>query len=435
MAKEEVEMGEITDITNEDILAAMDKVLADDELNLWTNLEHIAAFVKAFYWEYWKDLLGLGYVEREIAIMVTLRLEHDIIDVMKSDLLADIYEELARTLHVHGTFWNFITNGLGIAYDDATSIYSWIAGGWKNKVDARLTDLEAEDAPFNDETLAKLLYVADHYEEIKALVEDDITFIISEVMDQVTPMVTAQVTAQMASYISRLEVVEQIVASHEFFFFDWLMDVVAWLLTGMTIPIDDIEDALITVGEWFIDEIFKITDPLEARITALEEGTSGGIGLTEEEVRAIVNEMIADLEGIAGPQGPVGPPGPAGPIGPAGPPGDVEFEITDHLNDINTMLYGKLTQATGITTDRLTGVIDWILATYGERFAELSGQITPISEFLTDDMRTSLTGIVEAFGTPEALISFILDVEEGQEDAMLELMQILISMTFERGII
>jgi hypothetical protein len=38
------------------------------------------------------------------------------------------------------------------------------------------------------------------------------------------------------------------------------------------------------------------------------------------------------------------------------------------------------------------------------------------------------------FGSPEAIISFLIPESEGQEGEVLDLMQILISMTFERGI-
>lgn len=61
-------------------------------------------------------------------------------------------------------------------------------------------------------------------------------------------------------------------------------------------------------------------------------------------------------------------------------------------------------------------------------------EVTEIRNFLTKDMKTSLTGMVDAFGTPEALIGFLLDVEPGEEGDMLDLMQILIAMTFERGL-
>jgi len=49
-------------------------------------------------------------------------------------------------------------------------------------------------------------------------------------------------------------------------------------------------------------------------------------------------------------------------------------------------------------------------------------------------MQTTLTGIAEAFETPETLIAFLLDVPEGQENITFELWQILVTQIMERGL-
>ena len=49
-------------------------------------------------------------------------------------------------------------------------------------------------------------------------------------------------------------------------------------------------------------------------------------------------------------------------------------------------------------------------------------------------MQTTLTGIAEAFETPEALIAFLLDVPEGQENITFDLWQILVTQIMERGL-
>jgi len=104
------------------------------------------------------------------------------------------------------------------------------------------------------------------------------------------------------------------------------------------------------------------------------------------------------------------------------------------IDDINSQLRDKMTMTDGFIGAGITGVVDTMISLYGERFSDLQGQLTPITEFLTSDMQTSLTDLVDAFGTPEALISYLLDVPEGEEEGMLALMQILISQTMERGI-
>lgn len=138
--------------------------------------------------------------------------------------------------------------------------------------------------------------------------------------------------------------------------------------------------------------------------------------------------------GPAGPPGPSGPPGPMGPPGIQGPKGEPGEGIGFNIDEINRQLRDKMTQAAGFVGTGLTGVIDTMIVLYGERFADLQTQITPITEFLTTDMQSTLTGIVEAFETPEALIAFLLDVPEGQEDVTYELMQLLIAQTMERGL-
>ena len=82
----------------------------------------------------------------------------------------------------------------------------------------------------------------------------------------------------------------------------------------------------------------------------------------------------------------------------------------------------------------MTGVIDYNIEKIGEIFTRYDLEVKPITDFLTADMQESLTGIIAAFDTPEALIAFILDVPEGEEAATYELMQLLIAETMSRGL-
>jgi len=54
---------------------------------------------------------------------------------------------------------------------------------------------------------------------------------------------------------------------------------------------------------------------------------------------------------------------------------------------------------------------------------------------MTTEFLETITTLVAAFETPEAIIAFLLDVPEGEEAATYELMQLLIANTFEMGII
>ncbi|GAI21984.1 unnamed protein product, partial [marine sediment metagenome] len=85
-----------------------------------------------------------------------------------------------------------------------------------------------------------------------------------------------------------------------------------------------------------------------------------------------------------------------GPPGIQGPPGEPGEGIGFNIEEINSQLRDKMTQAAGFVGVGLTGVIDTMISLYGERFADLQTQITPITEFLTADMIDTLTVIAEA---------------------------------------
>jgi len=135
--------------------------------------------------------------------------------------------------------------------------------------------------------------------------------------------------------------------------------------------------------------------------------------------------------GPAGQMGPRGLPGEPGPIGPAGEPGEgIGFTI----EAIDAGLKDRLSYNESLIMTDLTDVIDYYIDRIGWINGKISDEIQPIVDFLTVDMQSTLSGIAEAFETPEALIAFLLDVPEGQEDITFDLWQILITQIMERGI-
>ena len=138
--------------------------------------------------------------------------------------------------------------------------------------------------------------------------------------------------------------------------------------------------------------------------------------------------------GPAGPSGPGGPPGPMGPAGPQGPAGDPGEGIGFNIEEIDAGLKDRIAFGYAESDPFLTDTIHRIM-----RKAVLVGdyidlEVKPITDFLTVDMQSTLTGIAEAFETPEALIAFLLDVPEGQENITFELWQILVTQIMERGL-
>jgi len=364
---------------------------------------------------------------------------------------------MATTVHIEGSFWNFILSELGIVYNSTYSTYALSSTGWINRVNRRLTDLEDQEDYFSPSELEKLFFLVDNFDKLKALVEGDISFIIQSVLDEVRPEITSQINIAIAPFNKRLEEVEGALGKTQFWFFDILIDIWAFLAGGSIIPIGQIEDAMITIGEWFIDEVYDITNPIEEDVEFLNgllvdhivEGEQDVISLIKKEIANIatlsegqfeqVTQMIAAATigngggiGPPGPPGPPGAPGVPGIPGPPGPPGEAGDYV---IGEVNRDLYDQLYNAGAITTDTVTGVIDWMLFTYGERFGDLQGQLTSLTSFFTEEMRTDLTDLVDKFGSPEAIINFLIPDSEGQETQTLELMQILISMTFERGVL
>jgi len=168
-----------------------------------------------------------------------------------------------------------------------------------------------------------------------------------------------------------------------------------------------------------IDEVYEMSEGWVSILANRLEGYfSTGIGEKGEK----------GDPGLPGAQGVPGIPGVKGEKGEPGEGAGMAIE------DIDSQLKERLVFGAAIVTNNVTGVIDYNIEKIGEIFTRYDLEVKPITEFLTTDMQESLTGIIEAFDTPEALIAFLLDVPEGQEDVTYELMQLLIAQTMERGL-
>jgi hypothetical protein len=448
-------MGIISDIGKELTYPLERDSIGPNATDYWYNMGNIASLVVSKYYEYWYEIRNMGLALSDETAAIAIRVEHDILDVKLAGILDPVYDAMEGTLHLYGSFWTYITDLLGVVYNAATSTYAIASQGFINETNVRLRVLEEKGDPFTQTEMQRLYWLIENYDNFVRLIQDDINYVIDEVMGRVEPLIYSIVDRATAPYEQRLQAVEGALSQTQFWFFDLLIDIWAFLAGGSILPIDQIEDAMIVIGEWFIDEIYDIVDPIKDTQFDILEWISnhimdeGGVTMEEvieaidnaarlsfaqeAEVRMMITTAIRDMGGGEGPPGPPGKPGPpgaVGPPGPAGPPGDATHA---HIDMINMELYDLLWNASGITTNKLTEVIDWMLQTYGKRFADLQEQLTPITEFFTDETKTALTNLVDKFGSPEAIISFLIPDSEGQEGEVLELMQILISMTFERG--
>ncbi len=449
-------MGTISDIGTELFENNGRVVLTADPSSVWMNTVDIMNYVNANYYQYFALIQDMSDGWSQEVAAVTIRMQHNIIDPILDNILLEVSSALEGTLHLYGSFWDYITNTLGIAYNSVNSTYYLTADGFISQIRHRVSELEAKADPFTETEMSKLFWLIDHYDDFNKLILDDINYVIDAVMTRITPEIINITTTLIAPFNARLVAVEDSLGKTQFWFWDFITDIWAFLAGGSIIPIDQIEDAMITIGEWFIDEIFAITDPIKddlfdvylwisnhqtesteqireivlkeiANIDSLTQGQ-------EQEVITLIETAMTGIDGGTGPPGPPGPPGRPGAAGPPGPPGPPGEGNGSDINTINRELHDSLYYAGAITTDKLTGVVDWMLQIYGERFGDLQDQLTPLTEFFTDETKTALTELVDKFGTPEAIISFLIPESEGQEMEVLDLMQILISMTFERGI-
>ena len=244
----------------------------------------------------------------------------------------------------------------------------------------------------------------------------------------------------------------------------------AWVITALTKAGNIIFDAIQSVTSdlantinYVVHHVVDISDEWLEKLKNRLGSVSGSYDLEADEafqeVRATANAaetVITELPawwvsalaislreylttgggapGPAGPAGPGGPPGPLGPTGPMGPTGEPGEGIGFNISEIDAGLKDRLSYNESIVANNVTEVIDYSLDRIGWINGKISDEIQPIVDFLTVDMQSTLSGIAEAFETPEALIAFLLDVPEGQEDITFDLWQILITQIMERGI-
>lgn len=104
------------------------------------------------------------------------------------------------------------------------------------------------------------------------------------------------------------------------------------------------------------------------------------------------------------------------------------------LEEIDRGLKDRLEFGHQIIQVYLTEVIEALLSRIVATEYYIDQNVKDIVAFLDDDMRSTMTGIVSAFASPEALVAFLVNAPPGQEAATLDMMQELITMTFERGL-
>lgn len=450
-------MGVISDVAQDGVISKIDRISDLDMMLKWLNVQEIAGYVYDEFERVSTPFWETDLWSEEVYVAVSIMMQQEFVTPWLETLQNQIDMIKESKLGVYGAFWNFILAELGIAYNETYSTYSWIQGGWKSRIETRLVNLEAKEDSLTPDDLAKLYYLVENFEMLKALVEGDVSFIIQAVLDEVRPEINAAINTAIAPYDNRLQAVEVALGKTQFWFIDVIIDIWSFIIGGSIIPIPDITEAMAIITKEFEAKIDEKIKPVKDDLFDLALGISDFLIEIGGVIEAIVIEKVSEIDfltagqlaqvaaliaaaeigngGAVGPPGPPGPPGKPGPPGAPGPPGEPGGIGEVDIYEINRELYDLLYYQDVIVANGITDVIDWMLETFGQRFGDLQEQLLPITEFFTDEMKTDLTSLVDKFESPEAIVNFLIPDSEGQETEVLELMQILIAMTFERGIL
>ena len=309
------------------------------------------------------------------------------------------------------------------------------------ELEEMILNVEAGEMPFTEYQLDQLLYLAGEADGIINAIEGGIELVMAQVEDLIKPIIGQVVDEQMGNVNERLDRLEELAMQQQFFFFDWLLKELAQLFT----PRQSIIDAAEVVQEYLENYIdTELVYIWEALVTLAERVNQMG-GVDPATIRAIVLEVIEDMEFLPGEKGEKGErgdpgvpglPGATGARGLQGEKGEAGtgvFELDKEVGGIGQALLARMYASGGIITRGIEHAVKDNLDTIETVLLPFLGEVQPIVDVMTTEFLETLTSIVETFETPEAIIAFLLDVPEGQEIITYELMQLLISNTFEMG--
>lgn len=302
--------------------------------------------------------------------------------------------------------------------------------------------IEAGEMPFTEDQLGKLLYLADQADGIIDAIEGGIELVMAQIQDIIEPLINEAVGQKFANIEARLNTLEEVVGQHQYLFFEWLLKTLAQLFTPEKSIVNAAEEIKEYLETYINTELIEVWDQLIyllQRIQSIET-------IDQESIRMMILEIIEDMEfvpgekgekgekgepGIPGMPGASGSPGATGAKGEKGEPGEGSFELDDEIAAIGQALLARMEVSGGITTRGIEHAVADNKDTIEAVLLPFMGEVQPIVDIMTEEFLETITTIVAAFETPEAIIAFLLDVPEGQEVATYELMQLLIANTFE----
>ena len=310
------------------------------------------------------------------------------------------------------------------------------------ELEEMINNIEVGEQQLTDEQLEKLLILEGYADGIIDAIAGGVELVMGQVEELITPLINEVIVEEMAEYDDRLSYLELVVAQNEDLFFKWMFESIAGLFQP-TVAIENAAAAVIEYLESYINnEVIEIWEAL----ILLTEKVNKISGTSKEEITTIVREVIADMDlgpgekgekgepGAPGIPGGPGAPGATGAPGPPGEAGEGVFELESEIAGIDRALYDRIYTVGIVGIDTATDIIDYTLEKIGEINIRLGEDVQPIVDVMTGEFLETITTLVAAFESPEAIIAFLLDVPEGEEAATYELMQLLIANTFEMGV-
>ena len=331
-----------------------------------------------------------------------------------------------------------------VGYKEGSTTYGIEQLNFKTfkELEEMILNIEVGEKQLSEDQLEKLLILADQADGIIDAIEGGVELVMAQVEELIEPLINKVVAEKMTEYDNRLSYLELVVAQNEDLFFKWMFESIA----GLFMPGEAIENAARAVIEYLESYINNEVIEIWEALILLAEKVDKISGISKEEITAIVLEVIEDMEFVPGEKGEKGDPGSPGIPGAPGSPGapgapgakgesgEGVFELEEEIADIDIALSDRM-MTTGIEyVDGISEYVDWTIEKIGEINIRLGEDVQPIVDVMTEEFLETITELVTAFESPEAIIAFLLDVPEGEEAVTYELMQLLIANTFEMGV-
>jgi len=196
-------MGAITDLGQEGVI---DKIVRASDLDLmlmWKDMPEIVRYVDRYFYDYMNLVVDDIEDDNVWFASSAIRIMEDFVTPWLTTMQDTIDWQMQTTLHVEGSFWEFVLEQLGFVYNSTYHTYALAADSFILQTNERLNALERAEDTFTYEQIQKLNWLIDNYENFEKLLLDDINYVIDAVMQRITPEIQSMVTQLVAPFDNR----------------------------------------------------------------------------------------------------------------------------------------------------------------------------------------------------------------------------------------